>query len=436
MRSVVVVFPASMCAMIPMLPVRARGYSRITSSLSFPLCLLASTAIFSAGCAMGSALPPVVSERLVRLCHLVKVFLALDRRAGVVRGVDQLRREPVRHRLLLAPAAVLHEPSKRKRRRAPARDFDRNLIRRATDAAAAHLELRPDVVDRLLQPRDLLVARAVLQSVERRVHDVLGGATLAALQHLVHQLRYERAPVHGVENDLALLDRALAWHLFSRSSFSTSSPWHRSEAAGFRSGVALRAVLRARLLSITHAGRVQRRADDLVPHTGAARHAAAAHEHDRVLLQVVADPRDVRVHLGPARQPHARDFPKRRVRLLRRHREHARADTPPLRRALQRGRLRLRPLRLAAVTDQLLDRRHRFLPQTRRRAWACSGTSGAQISRDGGCRWLIADALRPRPDRNARTEASRANAKVSTRLGAAEFPARNAESDRLDLTPR
>src|SRR5207248_8507332 len=310
------------------------------------------------------------------------------------------------------------------------------LIRRATHAAAAHLELRSDVVDRLLQPRDLLVARAVLQSVERRVHDVLGGATLAALQHLVHQLRHERAPVHGVENDLALLDRALAWHLFSRSSFSTSSPEHRSEAAGFRSGVALRAVLRARLLSITHAGRVQRRADDLVPHTGEVLHAAAAHEHDRVLLQVVADPRDVRVHLGPARQPHARDFPKRRVRLLRRHREHARADTPPLRRALQRGRLRLRPLRLAAVTDQLLDRRHRFLPQTRRRAWACSWHfRGTDIPR-WGCRWLIADALRPRPDRNARTEASRANAKVSTRLGAAEFPARNAESDRLDLTPR
>src|SRR5438270_7482040 len=127
-----------MCAMIPMLRVRARGYSRITSSLSLPLCLLASTAIFSAGCAIGSALPPVVSERLVRLCHLVKVFLALDRRAGVVRGIDQLCSEPIRHRLLLAAAAVLHQPPQREGRRAPARYFHRNLVGRAPDAAAAH----------------------------------------------------------------------------------------------------------------------------------------------------------------------------------------------------------------------------------------------------------------------------------------------------------
>src|ERR1041385_7143978 len=110
-------------------------------------------------------------------------------------------------------------------------------------------------------------------------------------------------------------------------------------AAGFRSGAALRAVFRARLFPVSHTGCVQRGADDLVADTRQVLHAAAAHEHDRVLLQVVTDTGDVRVDLRPAGQAHARDFAKRRVRLLRRHRKNARADAPSLRRALQRGRL-------------------------------------------------------------------------------------------------
>src|SRR5919106_994307 len=51
-------------------------------------------------------------------------------------------------------------------------------------------------------------------------------------------------------------------------------------------------------------------------------------------------------------------LPKGRVRLLRGDREHARADAPALRRALERGALRLRASRLAASSDQLLRRRH------------------------------------------------------------------------------
>src|SRR5439155_9292954 len=79
-------------------------------------------------------------------------------------------------------------------------------------------------------------------------------------------------------------------------------------------------------------------------------------------------------------QAYARDLPKGRVGLLRRHREHARTDTPALGRALQRGRLRLRPLRLAAVTDQLLDRRHRFLSGD---ASTRLGATGTDIPRGG-----------------------------------------------------
>ena len=105
----------------------------------------------------------------------------------------------------------------------------------------------------------------------------------------------------------------------------------------------LGAVLRARLLAVGDAARVERGADDLVAEARQVLDAAAADEHDRVLLQVVALAGDVGADLHAVRQPDARDLPERRVRLLRGGRVDARADAALLRRARERGRLRLRP---------------------------------------------------------------------------------------------
>src|SRR5688500_15114937 len=55
----------------------------------------------------------------------------------------------------------------------------------------------------------------------------------------------------------------------------------------------LDAVLRTGLLAVAHAGGVERPADDLVAHARQVLDAAAAHEHDGVLLQVVALAGDV-----------------------------------------------------------------------------------------------------------------------------------------------
>src|SRR5262245_6828685 len=80
----------------------------------------------------------------------------------------------------------------------------------------------------------------------------------------------------------------------------------------------LGAVLGAALLPPRHPGGVQRAPDDVIPDAGQVLHAAAADQHDRVLLQVVPDPGDVGSHLEPVGQPHPRYLPQRRVRLLRR----------------------------------------------------------------------------------------------------------------------
>ena len=110
-----------------------------------------------------------------------------------------------------------------------------------------------------------------------------------------------------------------------------------------------------------------RGADDLVAEAREILDAAAAHEHDRVLLQVVALAGDVGADLHAVRETDARDLPESRVRLLRCGRVHARADAALLRRAGERGRLRLRQGDLAALPDELIHGRHEvlFLPFTK-----------------------------------------------------------------------
>src|SRR5690349_18978247 len=121
---------------------------------------------------------------------------------------------------------------------------------------------------------------------------------------------------------------------------------------------ALGAVLRAALTTALDAHRVERAADDVIANAREILHAAAADEHDRVLLQVVADARDVGRDLDPVGEPHPRDLPQRRVRLLRRRGVDADADAAPLRAGLERGALRLAPVGEPAHAHELVDCRH------------------------------------------------------------------------------
>src|SRR5690606_34475037 len=78
----------------------------------------------------------------------------------------------------------------------------------------------------------------------------------------------------------------------------------------------LRAVLGTRLLAVFHALQVERAAHDVVAHTRQVLDATATHEHDAVLLQVVALAADVRDDLEAIGQAYLGDLAKRRVRLL------------------------------------------------------------------------------------------------------------------------
>src|SRR5262249_27659928 len=127
----------------------------------------------------------------------------------------------------------------------------------------------------------------------------------------------------------------------------------------------LGAVLRAALLAAGDTRGVERAADDVIADARQVLHTTAADHDDRVLLQIVAAPRDVRGDLEPVRQPHPSDFPESGVRLLRRSRVHADAHAPLLGTPLHRGRLGLPPHRLATLMHELIDSRHSSPPPRR-----------------------------------------------------------------------
>src|SRR3546814_18194476 len=79
----------------------------------------------------------------------------------------------------------------------------------------------------------------------------------------------------------------------------------------------LRAVLGAALLAVAYTLKVKRAANDVVTHTRKIFYAAAAHEHNGVLLQVVTFAADVSPDFLAIAQTHTCDLTQGRVRFLR-----------------------------------------------------------------------------------------------------------------------
>src|SRR5690554_3096242 len=98
-------------------------------------------------------------------------------------------------------------------------------------------------------------------------------------------------------------------------------------------------VLGTGLLAVLDTLEVERAAHDVVTHTGQVLHTAAANEHDRVLLQVVAFTADVRNDFVAVGETNFGNLTQSGVRLLGGGGVHASAYTATLRAVLERGAL-------------------------------------------------------------------------------------------------
>src|SRR4051812_13536041 len=87
-------------------------------------------------------------------------------------------------------------------------------------------------------------------------------------------------------------------------------------------------------------------------------HPATTNEHDGVLLKIVPLTGDIGRNFEAVSKPHARDLPKRRVRLFRRRRIDPGAYATLLRVGPKRWRLILGFDVFPAAPDELIDSRH------------------------------------------------------------------------------
>src|SRR5208337_4561770 len=149
MRSVVVVFPASMWAMMPMFLQRSNGTVLGTTINSFWGSEISFWLLASSQKRVTSLLPPVMRERLVRFRHAMHVFFFLDGGAFSVRGVEQLVGQLLNHSLFAAAARVAYDPTDRQRRSAVGSNFNRHLVVRAAHTPGLYFQQRLGVLDRL-----------------------------------------------------------------------------------------------------------------------------------------------------------------------------------------------------------------------------------------------------------------------------------------------
>src|ERR1700691_5171633 len=123
----------------------------------------------------------------------------------------------------------------------------------------------------------------------------------------------------------------------------------------------LGAILRTALFAVGHADAIKRAADYVIANPWKILHTAAADEHDRVLLQVVADAGDIGGDFNPVGQTDTGYLAQRRVGLLRRLSVDASANAAPLGRPLQRRRGSLVARRNAAFSHELTECRQTLL---------------------------------------------------------------------------
>src|SRR5690349_24153322 len=96
-------------------------------------------------------LPAVMREGAVGFGHLVGVFTLLDRRAAIVGGIHEFAGQAIDHGGLVAVAGSRDQPADSERLTALRADVDRHLVGGAADAAGANLDMRRDIVERLLE---------------------------------------------------------------------------------------------------------------------------------------------------------------------------------------------------------------------------------------------------------------------------------------------
>ena len=128
-----------------------------------------------------------MSESLVGFCHLVSILTLLHGVTSVVGSIHDLSSQALGHGLLTTAAAVSSQPAQAQSLPASGADLQGNLVVSTTNAAGLALEAGHDVLHRLLESLQRIVAGLLLNHGESLVNDLLSDALLAIQHNAVDQ---------------------------------------------------------------------------------------------------------------------------------------------------------------------------------------------------------------------------------------------------------
>ena len=128
-----------------------------------------------------------MSESLVGLGHLVGILALLHGVAGVVGSIHDLSSQALGHGLLTTAAAVSSQPAQAQSLAASGADLQGDLVVSAANTAGLALEAGHDVLHRLLESLERIVASLLLNHGESLVNDLLSDALLAVQHDAVDQ---------------------------------------------------------------------------------------------------------------------------------------------------------------------------------------------------------------------------------------------------------
>src|ERR1700681_2214909 len=192
MRSVDVVFPASICAIIPMLRVSSSLNALLMCPCSacftdtcFPESGFADPCFVDSCCVKSfigtiqpsfncmSLLPAIMRESLVGFRHAMHIFFFLHGAAASVRSVDQLVSQLVDHGLAGAFPRILQQPANGQRLPTKWIYFHRNLVVGATYAPRFYFQQRLHVFDGLIKNLQRVIVGFLGDLVHRAIKRAL-----------------------------------------------------------------------------------------------------------------------------------------------------------------------------------------------------------------------------------------------------------------------
>src|ERR1700730_15316889 len=154
-------------------------------------------------------------ERLVGFRHPVHFVALLHRAAAAFSRFEKLTSQAPRHRLFATLFLSLAQPTHRQCHTTRRTHFDRNLIVRATNAAALHFHHRLHVVERNSEHFQRVLATLGLDLFESAVHDALGTRLLAREHQHVHEFSYIYVAELRIRQHFPLGDFATTRHVSS-----------------------------------------------------------------------------------------------------------------------------------------------------------------------------------------------------------------------------